>query len=95
MLSLFAKQARSIVETLSGAKVSAAPAQGPGDLLHTLCGSARAIGSWAVAAEAQALERDVRLNEAKPALDGAKLAQLESSVDRACAAIDDLIVDGS
>ena len=91
LLSLFAKQAKAIVNTLSGSTPGAVPSRGSGDLLHMLCGSARAVGSWAVAAEAQALEQDVGHGTGAPRLDSDRLAHLGGSVDRACAVIADLI----
>jgi HPt (histidine-containing phosphotransfer) domain-containing protein len=99
LLSLFARQARAIVRDLSASSAAlsdTAPSRrAPGDLLHTLCGSARAIGSWGVAAEAQTLEQDLR-RQPTPAPDSsngqdARLSALCESVERACATIDDLL----
>ncbi len=93
LLGLFARQARSIVATLAkGTPQDGDMPKRAGDLLHTLCGSARAVGAWGVAEEAQSIERDER----SPATDRAaagpdRLATLQARVDRACAVIDNLL----
>lgn len=91
LLGLFANQAKAIVQALAGPGATARSS--PADLLHTLCGSARAIGSWSVAEQAERLEREVRHPDARGGtgerLD--QLAALGSSVAQACSAIDRLL----
>ncbi len=77
VLSLFADQSRDLMDRLAGAP-SDAPA-----LAHTLKGSARAIGAFAVADAAQSLEAALR---AKRGLADA-LRELSATVDEARAAI--------
>lgn len=91
LLGLFANQARAIVQAL--ASPGAGGRSNPADLLHTLCGSARAIGSWTVAEQAERLEREVRGRDAPGGSDGRhdRLAALGSSVAQACSAIDTLL----
>ena len=94
LLGLFAKQAKTIVKALAKpAEPGRAGCDTAADLLHRLCGSARAIGSWGVAAQAEGLERDLRARAGAgfgDAQDG-KLVALARSVEQACAAIDDLL----
>lgn len=88
LLGLFASQAKAIVQALARPVTAGRP--NPADLLHTLCGSARAVGSWTVAEQAERLERHVRGRHAPDdRLDG--LAALGSSVEQACSAIDTLL----
>lgn len=91
LLGLFANQAKAIVQAL--ASPATAGRSNPADLLHTLCGSARAIGSWSVAEQAERLERQVRHPDARGGTDGRpdQLEALGSSVAQACSAIDRLL----
>ncbi|WP_165491117.1 Hpt domain-containing protein [Lichenihabitans psoromatis] len=94
LLNLFAEQARRIVQTLTSSSAQGVmmPKQS-GDLLHKLCGSARAVGSWRVADQAQSLEREIRSADPHHSvkLSRDKLEQLGGSVDLACSVIDDLL----
>ena len=62
ILALFVRQSRTL-----GSRI-AALMTGPecGDLVHTLKGSARAVGAWRVARQAEQVE-DAMLRSAKPA----------------------------
>lgn len=94
LLDLFARQARGILAELDAslgpAKGAAAPLAA--DLLHTLCGSARAVGSWQVAAAAETMERRLRQSPGELSAPDSRdqLMALSRSVGRACAAIDAL-----
>ena len=85
LLRLFDRQSRQIVERLTVGPV--AEARWRAELAHTLKGSARAVGAFAVAAAAEAYELDARagadLTRALSALAGA--------VEAAHAAIADLL----
>lgn len=85
LLRLFDRQSRQIVERLTEGPV--AEARWRAELAHTLKGSARAVGAFAVAAAAEAYELDARagadLTRALSALAGA--------VEAAHAAIADLL----
>ena len=96
LLALFARQARSIVAALgASAHGGSTPSTQAGDLLHTLCGSARAIGAWGVAEEAQ----DVQHCDRSAVIDGVatpnpdRFASLRDRVHCACAVIDELLQD--
>lgn len=79
ILRLFVAQTANVLARLR----SAEDVRQRGDLAHTLKGSARAVGAWRVAVEAETCEA---------AADGAgwvpALARLEDSVDEAIAMID-------
>ena len=81
VLSLFAQQSRDLLERLAAMPADAAV------LVHTLKGSARAIGAFAVADAAQALETAMR---AKSGIAEA-LRELAAAADDAQAAIDTLL----
>ena len=81
VLSLFAQQSRDLLERLVAMPADAAV------LVHTLKGSARAIGAFAVADAAQALETAMR---AKSGIAEA-LRELAAAADDAQAAIDTLL----
>jgi len=79
VLNLFAAQAASLMAMLSAWPADAAA------LVHTLKGSARAIGAFAVADAAADLEDALRLGD-----DAAgRLAALDAAVDHARVAIDE------
>lgn len=82
LLALFARQARDIMGSLSDG-TAAAPCQ-RADLLHALCGSARAVGAWDVARHAETLERQQRLADSGTL----ELRPLGRAVALACDAID-------
>ncbi len=91
LLGLFTRQARALAAALD----AAAARQGglsadAADPLHMLCGSARAVGCWAVGEAAQSLERDLRDPGVAPP-GPARLAPLRVAVARACAAIADVL----
>ncbi len=85
LLDLFSRQARRIVSDLAMLQAGSIE-NGPmrADLLHTLCGSARAIGAWEVAAGAEHLERASR---AIGSADPLPVVELERAVTRVCATI--------
>lgn len=85
LLALFARQARDIV-----AELMAGGAEVPrrAELLHLLCGSARAIGAWEVGLHAQSLENEARGAATSPLHQRATLPALASAVQEACEAID-------
>ena len=89
LLRLFATQARVTARSLAAGGGSNSPA----DLLHLLCGSARAVGCWGVAEEAQQLEGLMRgASAASPASPGRdRLDRLGRSIEQACRTIDDLL----
>lgn len=87
LLALFAHQARRILGDLAAAPAGAA-ARDRADLLHTLCGSARAVGAWEVALQAETLERQLRSAGEAAAGPLAALPALGAAVARACAAIE-------
>lgn len=91
LLGLFARQARTIVRAMEAPGASTMPDRA-GDMLHTLCGSARAVGAWAVAESAQTLERAIR-GAVQPRGTSALAGPLglSAAVENACAVIDDLI----
>lgn len=60
LLRLFMRQAEQILATLEGRPIERLARQSAGDLLHTLLGSARAVGATSVAAIAQRLEAEQR-----------------------------------
>ena len=100
LLDLFARQARTVMSAVTSKlapDLSAPPAAADrpvADLLHTLCGSARAIGSWQVAEQAASLERELRA--APAACEGDyvnRVAALDRSVDDACRSIASLSAD--
>lgn len=91
LLGLFVRQACTLVGTLQAA-VESGGSLPPGSAapLHTLCGSARAVGCWAVSETASAMERDVRAGgEFAPGME--RLEVLIAAVDRACAAIEHVL----
>ncbi len=100
LLGLFAEQAKRILAALDGSGRSdrllrpgpEGPAPRAADLLHTLCGSARAVGSWQVATQAEAMEHDLRRSGAAAAgpQERDRLLALGRSVAQVCAVIDDL-----
>jgi HPt (histidine-containing phosphotransfer) domain-containing protein len=91
LLNLFARQAKTIIQALMANNPNMA--QKSADLLHTLCGSARAVGSWRIAEQAQKPEHDMRAADANPGtgLNRDKLTELKASVERACLVINDLL----
>jgi HPt (histidine-containing phosphotransfer) domain-containing protein len=91
LLHLFGRQAKSIVQTLMADNPDTA--QRYTELLHTLCGSARAIGSWTIADQAQRLEHELRTAGAQPnaSLSRDKLTALRANVEQVCLVIDDLL----
>lgn len=89
LLMLFARQARRILGDLAALSDGDAPRH-RADLLHALCGSARAVGAWEVAQHAATFERQERV-AALTTGGGVELPQLERSVARACEAIDRLL----
>ena len=94
LLALFSRQAKSIVQSLaSSERCEARP--GAGDLLHTLVGSATAVGCWRVAQEARALEHVVRAapQQGSSALEAGRLKTLGDLVEETCAEIDALLED--
>lgn len=95
LLGLFAQQARSIVTTLATQpRDTAQLMQRSNDLLHTLCGSARAVGAWDVADEAQSVETSQRSAlQDEGSRSPAQLTRLQDRVRSACAVIDDLLQD--
>ena len=85
LLALFTGQARAILAVLEGvATGSPAPRGSRPDLLHMLCGSARAIGCFALAAEAERLERHARTP--RDVDSGERNASLAQAVEEACTA---------
>lgn len=94
LLGLFNRQARALVMLLDTAALTDGrlPSWGATPL-HTLCGSARAVGCWSVARVAEILDRDLR----RAAADGSeppraeRLGPLKAAVGRACAAIDHML----
>lgn len=94
LLTLFAQQAAAILDALRGARQgSDMGSQKPADLLHMLCGSARAVGCWDVAAQAQDFEQDLRhgTHEGRTASFDHGLHALAARIARASAAIADLL----
>jgi len=81
VLAMFSAQAVSLVSALAGLPTDS------GALAHTLKGSARAIGAFAVADAARSLEDLIR-SGADPA---EALAQLNDAVAKARAAIDAIL----
>lgn len=93
LLGLFARQARVLTAALEAAATAAGHLSADGaDPLHVLTGSARAVGAWEVAEVAHRMERLLR-DGAFPADADARLGQLRAAVDRACAAIEDVLGD--
>ncbi len=91
LLTLFARQAGTVPAALDGARTcSDMGSQKAADLLHMLCGSARAVGCWDVAAQAQHLERTLRAEGWATSAETA-LAALAARIDRACTAIAELL----
>lgn len=96
LLDLFSRQAQLILRDLAAAAPASVNRRRDADLLHTLCGSALAVGAWEVATGAERLERVTRGAVADP--DDADRSSppeelrsaLDDSVERACRAIDDL-----
>lgn len=83
ILGLFMTQARALV-----AKLEMAPAgKSRLDLAHTLKGSARAVGAWRVAEQAERCETEC---EACETAWTAKLGALGSAVAEACGAISEV-----
>jgi HPt (histidine-containing phosphotransfer) domain-containing protein len=78
VLAMFARQAAGLIEALAAVPADAA------ELAHTLNGSARAIGAFAVADAAAALEAAVR-DGSEPS---AALAALRQAMAQARSAID-------
>lgn len=88
LLTLFSHQARSILEDLTAKDPDAITTPSRrAELLHLLCGSARAVGAWDVALHAQTLEGEARGNAATrhPAPGVPALAH---AVQRVCETID-------
>ena len=86
LLALFDRQARGILADLRATSGrTAGDHKRRADLLHTLCGSARAVGAWDVATGAERLEREAR--EAPAAAAEPELHALDRSVASAQAAI--------
>jgi HPt (histidine-containing phosphotransfer) domain-containing protein len=83
VLTLFVVQARSVLAQME----MAAPGRVRLDLAHTLKGSARSVGAWHVAAEAEACEA---LFEATEASWQVALARLGATVRVAVHAIQDV-----
>jgi HPt (histidine-containing phosphotransfer) domain-containing protein len=75
VLDLFDRQARMLIDRMAGAQASAVSG-----FAHTIKGSARGIGAWSVAREAEALER---------LAPQASAADLKAATDRLAAAVDD------
>lgn len=91
LLGLFVRQASTLIGTLRAAAESGGYLP-PGSAapLHTLSGSARAVGCWAVSEAASVLERDVRAGGASaPGIE--RLGVLIAAVDRACAAVEHVL----
>lgn len=80
VLAMFAGQAVRLIEALAALPADAA------EIAHTLNGSARAIGAFAVAEAAEAFEAALRDGEASEAL-----AALEHAVAQARGAIDAML----
>jgi HPt (histidine-containing phosphotransfer) domain-containing protein len=77
VLELFDRQAELLL-----ARMRKAEPPGVASLAHTLCGSARSIGAWRVAAAAEALERSAAEHRERP-----RLAHLLEAVAEARGAI--------
>ncbi len=90
LLRLFAHQARDLMTLLdTAARGGGHLASWAGTPLHTLCGSARAVGCWRVAAEAESLERG--LSAAAGAATTLRVAGLAAAVDHATSAIEHIL----
>ncbi len=91
LLRLFMRQARQIQGGLDAevndGSVSCLP---PGDLLHTLVGSARVVGAHRVASLAEACAAQLR-GQDRAALPAADRAAMRAAVDEACGYIGDLL----
>ena len=81
VLAMFSAQAAGLVQALAGLPSDAAT------LVHTLKGSARAIGAFAVADAAGALEVLIRSGGDRTSA----MAELDDAVKQARAAIDDIL----
>ncbi|MBI5264639.1 MAG: Hpt domain-containing protein [Bradyrhizobium sp.] len=81
VLALFSEQSRRLISTIAALPADAS------SLAHTLKGSARGIGAFAVAQAAARLEAAVRTGEDRPQA----LADLENAVADACRAIEDIL----
>ena len=88
LLALFRREAAAILAALRQPSPAAEPARATG-LVHTLCGSSRAVGFWAVGDEAERLERHLRTGVAEgPQGGGDGLALLATLVRDACRVCD-------
>ncbi len=83
ILSLFVRQSRN----LCGRIADMQDAQKRNDLAHTLIGSARAVGAWRIARDAERVEEAADAEKLKGAV-----KQLSASVEEACAAIEALSI---
>lgn len=83
VLNLFVVQARSVLTQME----TAHPGRSRADLAHTLKGSARSVGAWHVAQEAEACET---LHEANEASWQAAIERLALAVRTAITAIQDV-----
>lgn len=81
VLALFSEQSRRLVSTIAALPADAS------SLAHTLKGSARGIGAFAVAEAAARLEAAIRTGENRPQA----LAGLEDAVADACQAIEEIL----
>lgn len=81
VLTLFSEQSRRLISTIATLPADA------GALAHTLKGSARGIGAFAVADAAARLEAAIRTGEGRPKA----LAELEAAVADACRAVDQIL----
>lgn len=91
LLTLFRHQAQRIWHELAAVPAAERTrSRDRADLLHILCGSARAVGAWEVARHAEILERQQRATERDEVGLAIALPQLGQSVARACDAIDRL-----
>jgi HPt (histidine-containing phosphotransfer) domain-containing protein len=81
VLGLFDRQAELLL-----ARMQEVDPAGVASLAHTLCGSARGIGAWRVAAAAEALEQAVAAGHLPPAL-----AHLAATVEETRLAIASLV----
>ncbi len=86
LLDLFARQARQIVERLRSSAPSA-ESFWRADLAHTLKGSARTVGAFAVADAAQNYEENARAGKLEPT----DTEALAAAVDDARAALEALV----
>ncbi len=81
VLAMFSEQSQRLISTIAALPADAGP------LAHTLKGSARGIGAFAVADAAARLEVAVRTGEDRPQA----FAELKSAVADACRAIEEIL----